>query len=96
MLPACIGMACFVVGIALGRGLQIEFMLWVGMVGFAAALVGLALAMFLIRCPACGGRLAQLILNQGVCASVPRRIRFCPYCGLEFDAEYSMPDENRL
>jgi hypothetical protein len=39
-----------------------------------------------IKCPRCGGRLAQLIMQHGM-FSVHQRLQFCPYCGTQFDEE---------
>jgi hypothetical protein len=55
-----------------------------GFVAFAAGL--LALQFFVVRCPSCSGALGRIAASfPGFPFRFSKRIRFCPYCGLDLD-----------
>jgi hypothetical protein len=59
----------------------------VGFPAFVAVFVVSIVGHFcFFRCPACRGNLAPLIFAHGP-RRVDPRIRFCPYCGTDVDAE---------
>ena len=63
-----------------------------GMGGLAAFVGALAMAQFILRCPACKMRL-QFLLQGNWRLHIDPRIRCCPYCTQDFDAELLLADE---
>jgi hypothetical protein len=54
--------------------------------GFIAIVYGYQ---FAFRCPACGAGLGNIVMQN------PSPLRFCPYCGLDIDAEeVEKPEED--
>jgi hypothetical protein len=56
--------------------------IWVGMAGFIAGVVGVA---FFIRCPRCRGNLGHHVVTQLPGTRAKYKVNFCPYCGVSFD-----------
>jgi hypothetical protein len=82
-----VGVGLYLLSIALWQGFGLPEALYVGLGGFAAAALGTLFIQFGgLRCPSCRSNLGVLVLHRGG-LSLDRRIRFCPYCGVELDAE---------
>jgi hypothetical protein len=62
-----------------------------GMGGLAAFMGALARAQFVIRCPACKMRL-QFLLQGNWRLHIDPRVRCCPYCTQDLDAELLRAD----
>lgn len=81
-----ISMALVGVIFFIGEGLlgahQPPWLLFVGMGFFILAVVGVNL---LIRCPKCRGNLGPLAAASGNPLAMSPKIRYCPYCAVEFD-----------
>ena len=76
-LAAYGGFALFALGLFLdGSGRTWLIVAIPGIVVFVGATLYLQ---FFVRCPACGGAIGSL--------SVSRKIRFCPFCGINLDSE---------
>jgi hypothetical protein len=58
----------------------------VGLLGFALAFVSIVYLIMGIRCPRCRERIGQLRAYVGGPFSVPRKLRFCPICGVDLDS----------
>src|SRR5262245_39484068 len=59
-----------------------------GLTGFAVSFVTMALAHgFAFRCPSCGANLESLVESAGSDFAMDRRIKCCPYCRADMDAE---------
>jgi len=58
-----------------------------GLIGFGIAFITLLYACFGIKCPKCEGRWGYIAMYLGHAFAIHRRIRFCPYCGVELDKE---------
>jgi hypothetical protein len=88
-----IGGGAFVLSIFLSQGLGIPEAYFVGLPGFAVAwLTGAYAYLWGIRCPACRGNLAYVVMaRMGPRLSISPSIKFCPYCGVDFDAEHGLP-----
>ena len=66
------------------------------MLGFVAAVGVMVHAYFWgVLCPRCRGNLF-MVTGQGGGWSVDRRVRFCPYCGVEFDSELGEAEADRV
>jgi hypothetical protein len=60
----------------------------VGLTGFAVSFVTMAFAhAFAFRCPSCGANLESLVESAGSDFATDRRVRCCPYCRADMDAE---------
>jgi hypothetical protein len=82
-------LAAFVVfALGMTAGMKMIAFMFVGVVGFAAAMVCVAAMMFWVRCPACGGNLGYaLSVPVTWDFSVSKKIRFCQFCGVDLDKE---------
>ena len=45
---------------------------------------------FAVRCPACPGQLGSMIYASGNWLRISRKVRFCTYCGTDFDSELKL------
>ena len=84
---AIIGWLAGVVGVVLGAYVHGAF----GLLFFPGALVcvaGVLYMLFGIRCPQCRGTLGHMSKYQiRAFWGIPKRIRFCPFCGVDLDSE---------
>ncbi len=77
----------------MSKGLGIPEALYIGFVGFAAAFLGILFAHYgAFRCPYCRVNLGIFIMQHMKWLSMDSRVRFCPYCGAAFDAEFVPPE----
>jgi len=58
-----------------------------GLIPFAAVVVSTAYLMFGIRCPRCRDRITPVVVHGTNPFRVSPRLRFCPFCGVNLDAE---------
>jgi len=84
-LAAYGGFALFALGLFLdGSGRTWLIMAIPGIVVFVGATLYLQ---FFVRCPACGGAIGYATSYSSSPLSVSRKIRFCPFCGINLDSE---------
>jgi len=79
-----------IVVFALGSFLRNVHPLFVaaGLAAFGIAMMSILYLLFGIRCPRCQNRVGQLITQVGGSPfSVSRKLRFCPFCGVDLDAQ---------
>ena len=81
------GFAIFFIGIVFG--IQSNTFPIIAMVGFGVAFVTLAYAFFGIRCPKCKGQWGYIAMYAGNPFAISKKIKFCPYCGVNLDLEMS-------
>ncbi len=58
---------------------------WVGLAGVVIAFGVGFFAMYGIKCPRCRGNLGTVIGAAGGFFAVPKKLRYCPYCSVDFD-----------
>jgi hypothetical protein len=91
MVVAYCGMAFFVLGMILSdksSGLPI-----LPFVGFPIFLLSIAYVFWGIRCPRCRYRLTP-ITSYGNPFSISKKIKYCPFCGIDIDTE--LMGQNRV
>ncbi|MCX5834485.1 MAG: hypothetical protein NTV99_08265 [Deltaproteobacteria bacterium] len=59
----------------------------IGFWGFGIFFVTLGYAYFGIRCPVCRGIWGILAMRSGTPFSISRKLKFCPYCGVDLDSQ---------
>ena len=57
----------------------------VALAGFVMAFGALVYLLMGLSCPKCKGRLGQLIMSCGWSFRISSKLKFCPYCGVQFD-----------
>jgi hypothetical protein len=77
------GFVIFIAGMFFGVGKN-ELPV-IGLVGFGVAFITVVYAFFGIRCPKCGGGWGYIAMYLGHPFAISKKIRFCPYCGVELD-----------
>jgi hypothetical protein len=63
-------------------------LIYISFVGLAIMLLAWAHAFYGIKCPKCKERWGFLAMYGGGFFSVSKKIRFCPFCGHDLDAEF--------
>ena len=81
------GLAIFLIGIVFG--IQSNIFPIIGMVGFGLAFIALGYGFFGIRCPKCKGQWEYIAMGSGNPFAISKKIKFCPYCGVNLDLEIS-------
>jgi hypothetical protein len=54
--------------------------------GFGIAVIGFICSLFFVRCPNCRGNLGGPLSSVSGPFSVSKQVRYCLYCGVEFDS----------
>jgi len=67
----------------------------VGFWGFGIFIVTLGYAYFGIRCPVCKAFWGIQAMRAWSLLSISRKLRFCPYCGIDLDSEDERVLRNR-
>jgi hypothetical protein len=86
------GMALFFLGIILLHESGWPLILMV--IGFGVAAVSLLYAFWRIRCPNCKGNIGFVAMYYGTPFSLSKRIKFCPFCGIDIDIE--LKEQNQV
>lgn len=79
------GFALFAVGMIIGAKFRIANL--IGIFGFAIAFISIFLLLYCLRCPKCRGNLGLTVSQNLNPFKVSLAIKFCPYCGIEFDSQ---------
>ena len=79
-----LGIVGFIGGATIGTSGSALMVL--GLLGFVLAASGMLVLAFRVRCPQCRSRLGQILSNVGGPFTIPRRLRFCPFCGIALDS----------
>jgi len=87
------GFAIFLIGIVLG--IRSNTFPIIAMVGFGVAFIALGYAFFGIRCPKCKGQWGYIAMYSGNPFAISKKIKFCPYCGVNLDSEVSQLNTER-
>lgn len=85
MVLAYSGFALFAIGMIIGTKFRIANL--VGIFGFAIAFISIFLLLYYLRCPKCRGNLGLTVSQNLNPFKVSPAIKFCPYCGTEFDSQ---------
>ncbi len=67
--------------------IRYEKLTYISFGGLAVVLFAWAYAFYAIKCPKCKERWGYMAMYGGL-FSIPKRIRFCPFCGYDIDAEF--------
>ncbi len=59
----------------------------ISLVGLAIGIFGLFYSVYAIKCPKCKQRWGYMALYGGL-FSIPKSVKFCPFCGHDIDAEF--------
>jgi hypothetical protein len=88
MVAAYVGFALFLLGMVLGgTGRPPILVLTLALPGFAV-FGGAILCVFLfLRCPNCREMIGHTVSYSGNPFSIPKKIRFCPCCGISLDSD---------
>lgn len=81
------GFAILLIGIVFG--IQSNTFPIIAMVGFGVAFVTIVYAFFGMRCPKCKGQWGYIAMYSGNPFAISKKIKFCPYCGVNLDLEMS-------
>ena len=84
-LVAYLGVALFFVGILLSPINRNMFTL--ALIGFGLTLVAVVYAFFAIPCPRCRTAWGYVAMYSGGLLSISKKIKFCPYCGVDIDSD---------
>jgi hypothetical protein len=84
-----VGMAIFVPAMILTQ--EFEPIIIIGIGGFVLAFVSLFILFFNTPCPKCKGNLGRTIIHIGGPFSVPNKIKYCPFCGVNLDSSVAQP-----
>ncbi len=79
------GFAIFASGMLFGTKFRIANI--IGICGFAIAFISIFLLLYHLRCLRCGGNLGLIVSQNLNPFKVSPAIKFCPYCGIEFDSQ---------
>jgi hypothetical protein len=79
------GVALFLAGILLSPITRHMFIL--SLIGLGLAFVSVVYAFFAISCPRCKTAWGYVAMYSGGLFSISRKIRFCPYCGVDIDSD---------
>ncbi len=64
-----------------------SFLGLIGLVGLAMGIFGAIYPAYGIKCPKCRQGWGYMALYGGF-FSIPKRVKFCPFCGYDIDAEF--------
>ena len=64
-----------------------SFLGLVGLVGLAIGIFGTIYSAYAIKCPKCKEGWGHMAWYGGF-FSIPKRVKFCPFCGYDIDAEF--------
>ena len=71
----------------------LSWVVFLPFLGFAGCML---YTIFGIRCSVCRGRISQLVyLPGGGIFRLSRRVKFCPFCGVDLDREVGASEEER-
>ncbi len=60
---------------------------FISLVGLAIGIFGAIYSVYAIKCPKCKQGWSHIALNGGL-FSISKRVKFCPFCGQDVDAEF--------
>ena len=84
MIVGYSGFAFFVLGMIFGyKSTTLPFFPFIG---FAIFLLSILYVFWGIRCPNCRHHLTP-ITSYGNPFSIPKKIKYCPFCGIDIDSE---------
>ena len=75
-----------ILSIRYGRSM-FSFLGLISLVGFAVGIYGATYATYRIKCPKCKEGWGYIAMHGGF-FSIPNRIKYCPFCGHDIDAEF--------
>jgi len=84
-LVAYLGVALFFFGVLLSPITRHMFTL--SLIGFGLTFVTVVYAFFAIPCPRCKTAWGYVAMYSGGLFSVSKKIKFCPYCGVDIDSD---------
>lgn len=84
-LVAYSGVALFFVGILLSSISRQMFTL--ALIGFGLTFVCVVYAFFAVPCPRCKKAWGYIAMYSGGLFSISKKIKYCPYCGVDIDSE---------
>lgn len=84
-LVAYSGVALFFVGILLSP--VTPYMFTLALIGFGLTFVSVVYSFFAIPCPRCKTAWGYVAMYSGGLFSISKKIRFCPYCGVDIDSD---------
>jgi hypothetical protein len=84
-LAAYSGAVLFFVGILLSPITRLMFTL--ALIGFGLTFVTVIYAFFAIPCPRCRSAWGYVAMYSGGLFSISKKIKFCPYCGVDIDSD---------
>jgi hypothetical protein len=84
-LVAYLGVALFFVGVLLSPIARHMFTL--ALVGVGLTFVSVVYAFFSISCPRCNATWGYVAMYSGGMLSISKKIKFCPYCGVDIDSD---------
>jgi hypothetical protein len=85
LIIAYSGMAFFLLGMLLSGKFE-SFPIF-PFIGFAVFMASIGYAFWGIRCPRCAGNFGIVAMYWGSPFSVSKKIKFCPFCGIDIDTE---------
>jgi hypothetical protein len=71
------------------------YILIIGLMGFFIGGAGVLLGLYGIKCPNCKGTLGYILSNSGSFLTKSKKIRFCPYCSVDFDSNLETIKSNQ-
>jgi len=85
LIVAYSGMAFFIFGMILSH--KSGALTFLSFVGFAVFFLSIVYAFWAIRCPRCRGNFSYVAMTSGSPFSVSKKIKYCPFCGVDIDTE---------
>ena len=84
-LTAYAGFLVFIAGSLLSRLNRTFFIL--ALVGFGVLFTSMIYAFFRVPCPRCNNSWGYIALYSGGPFSLSKKVKFCPYCGVDLDSD---------
>lgn len=86
------GMAFFIIGMIFSD--KSGALPMIPFIGFGVAFVSMVYAFLRIRCPNCKGNFGYLAMYAGNPFSLSKKIKYCPFCGIDIDTE--LKEQNQI